>query len=717
MNIQELQAALHERNAEAWLVPARLLRRVLRSDRQLLTRWLPHEFLYELPRDRLLLHLSLDELYLSSKASLPEWVVLLPAPETPLTAEGLYAYSRLLFHAAIHRRFRQLHLSNQDIRERIVAIGEGIFAETREVLRQEHRLFDENNDREVYEEFASWFLELRQFAPEQVATIFPACHDPKRVERLLQADVDAPGLNRECWLPGAKRPEGPDHAYGPETGTDENQRSQQLSRRLKQAADQANQQGNTIRAVLLRRRAEKQGPTKKMLAGTRAMVKSFTQRLVQAVEQPASTVADWQPGLEALVDQAAKGYYWNAEARLLYELQKVCIDCEKEIYAADLVEYLVTLGRRPIRRPLPDLPLVLAVKHLRSAQKRLLAVRLEPNRREQLAALLCSAEHHLQIRLRDRLRPKIHQALDRAGLTPQNRAEQLARDRLVEELLDRITAIGALTLGDLRDAVARHRVKLPDLAGPGEWLGGDALLRANEQLALSLDGIARRGESYLRWMQTFSSVFFGTRAGRWLTLYLLLPLLASLFTLKGLDALIVEVVHVAHWVSHLNDSPELPSDPFHEEADDTPLTLKDQSDTAAPPPEAKKAKKDILFHWLYSFLPLAGFYLLVLHVARVRHLVGQVLWYGLWVPLRWLFYDGPLALLTFKPLRRFLASRPVQVLMRLVGRPALSSLLLMGVFYLGAYLRLFHLRGWMLWLVLGVWFVSVSIFLNTRWGR
>jgi hypothetical protein len=709
MTVQELQERLRARHPEALLVPGRLLRRVLRSDRQVATRRLPHAFLHEVTRDTLLVHVTLEELGLLSGQELPEWVLLLPAPEGPITPAVLFDYSRLLFHGAAHRRFRQLNLEGEVLQQRIAELGEVEFAEARDVLRQENRLFSSNDDREVYEEFATWFLELRQFAPEQVGIVFPACRDVERIERLFQADLDAPALFRESWLEGASRPV--EELFAPEPPTTEDDTTVEPTGKLKAAADEANRVGNMIRAVLLQHRA-RTGSTRKLHHRTQALLGIFAVRLTQALGLPSEEAPTWQSALETLVGPAARGY-WNTEARLLYDLQKVCVDLEKPLFAADLVEWLVTLGRRPIKRPLPDLPLVLAVKHLRRAQQRLWVARLEPAAREKWSELLRAAEHHLEGRLRQTLRPKIHEALDQAGLVPHNQAERLSRDRLVEELLDRIGAIGALTLGDLRDAVARNRVKLPDLAGPGELLRGDALLRANEHLALSLDGIARRGEGYLRWLQTFSSLFFGTLQGRRLTLYILLPLLVSLFTLKGLDALISEVLHVAHWVAHLNDSPDLPSNTFDgEDGDETRPPTEPE-----PTPKVKKAKGDIVFHWLYTFLPLAGFYGLLFHVARVRRVVGQVLWYTLWIPLRWLFYDSLHTLLSYEPLQRFLASRSFQVFMRVVGRPALATLLLLGFLYLLAYLRLFHLRGRDLWIVLGVWFIGVSIFLNTSWGR
>jgi hypothetical protein len=106
---------------------------------------------------------------------------------------------------------------------------------------------------------------------------------------------------------------------------------------------------------------------------------------------------------------------------------------------------------------------------------------------------------------------------------------------MVEELLDRIVETGRLGIGDLRDALARNRLKLTDLSGPIQFFTGDPLIRINRQLAADLDGIYRRGEIYLRWLQRFTSLFFGTPVGRFLTLYLFLPVLGAFFILKGVN--------------------------------------------------------------------------------------------------------------------------------------------------------------------------------------
>ena len=82
---------------------------------------------------------------------------------------------------------------------------------------------------------------------------------------------------------------------------------------------------------------------------------------------------------------------WTVEARLLYDLQKVCVDHEREIYTVDLVEWALSWGRRPIKRRLPSQRDVLMLKHLRSAARRLAVVRISDEQRRQLAGLLHDA--------------------------------------------------------------------------------------------------------------------------------------------------------------------------------------------------------------------------------------------------------------------------------------------------------------------------------------
>src|SRR5438132_3301335 len=105
---------------------------------------------------------------------------------------------------------------------------------------------------------------------------------------------------------------------------------------------------------------------------------------------------------------------------------------------------------------------------------------------------------------------------------------------MIEELLDRITEYGFFTFSDLRDTVSRNQFKLPDLADPQAFWQGDPLLRLDRRLAALLEGVYRRGEFYLRWLESCSSLFFGTKLGRFLTTNLVLPFGGALALLGGI---------------------------------------------------------------------------------------------------------------------------------------------------------------------------------------
>ena len=68
------------------------------------------------------------------------------------------------------------------------------------------------------------------------------------------------------------------------------------------------------------------------------------------------------------------------------------------------------------------------------------------------------------------------------------------------------------------------------------------MLRADDRLDVALDGVYRRGEFYLRLLQITSSLFFGTRAGRFATLFLLIPFGGAVVVVEGVK----HIVHMFH---------------------------------------------------------------------------------------------------------------------------------------------------------------------------
>jgi TM2 domain-containing membrane protein YozV len=237
---------------------------------------------------------------------------------------------------------------------------------------------------------------------------------------------------------------------------------------------------------------------------------------------------------------------WPVERRLLYELQRACLAVERTNYPVDVFEWVRTFGRRPLKRPLPKTKWVDAHLRLRAA---LLYARRLSGGHEVLDRLLADAVHLSESRARNDLRPDVAAVLDDVGLVPESAPERRSHERLVEELLDGACARGFFRIGDLRDAIARNRVKLHDLSGPGELVRGDPLIRANELLPLRLDGVYRRGEVYMRLLQRGCSVFFGTRVGRWVSMYVALPFGGAFILLEAIGHLYGAGKGLVHWLT------------------------------------------------------------------------------------------------------------------------------------------------------------------------
>jgi hypothetical protein len=693
----ELERRLRAVEPDALLVPPRILRRVIKKDRGLPGPGLqvPHRKSYVIGRDALLGIATAAELGVPAGRQLPPTVLLFPRPDPGKLrrlppASTLLKYWRLLFHARVHvavaKALGDGPAADAAVRNRVRRLDPTAFAEAREVLRQENFLLPPRDDRRAYEELAAVYLELRCFAPHRLAATFPALAASGAADRLLAEDVDAAGLFAATRLEGAADPapatpaaeEGEartPHDAPPALATRPDEAA--FARLLRQAGG-AEARGNDVRAAVLQARAAAVAPPGRAddaRAAAAAALGRLTDRLQSALAFPAAEGDAWRKGLTALLGRAA-GPRWPRERRILYDLQKVCIDQERDLYDVDALGWALSLGRRPLRRLLPHRRAVNQVRALRAAAGRLAASRLPEADRRPLRRLLHDAVARAEERMRDRFRPPLLAALGGAGLPPRSYAERLARDKLVEELLDRVVAHGFLTVGDLRDALARNRLKLPDLAGPGEFLLGDPLLRADRRLDAALDGVYHRGEFYLRWLQRLSSLAFGTPVGRFLTLYLILPFGGAFLVLEGLK-------HVVDLASGRREPVELVH-PLEE-----------------------------VQHQLWTLLPLGvplGVLLLLLfHVPAFRRQVVEGLRLP-WRVVRGLCYDLPAAFLRLPAVRAFFGSRVYQLTYQYALKPLFWSALIGFTAYLcGADVLLSLAAG-------GAGFVAASLLLHSRLG-
>jgi hypothetical protein len=209
LSARDLEKLIREVEPSALLVPARILRRVIKKHCGLsgLGLRVPHRKSYILPSNDLLSIASPGELGLEPGALLPELLFLFPTPsdtrlESSSTEEMLLRYWGFLFHLEIHRAFERLRqegkLTEPAVRARIRRIGVVEFEEAEEVLRQENYLLKPGPDAGnpdlwpgdlsgTYEEFAAVYLSpttkpSRRSSPKTPITppssIAPGCAGP-----------------------------------------------------------------------------------------------------------------------------------------------------------------------------------------------------------------------------------------------------------------------------------------------------------------------------------------------------------------------------------------------------------------------------------------------------------------------------------------------------------------------------------------------------------
>ncbi|HEX3657972.1 MAG TPA: hypothetical protein VHV55_19440 [Pirellulales bacterium] len=688
VSLAELEAAMRRVDPQALLVPGRILRRVIKQDRQVAGPGLrvPHRKTYVVARDRLLKIVDLSELNLSPEARLPDRLILIGRPEvevlaTMVRARALQKYWRLLFHARVHAalddRAAAGHLDAAAVRRRIERLGTIPFHEARSVLRGEDLLLPPVDETSAYVEFAAVYLELRWFAPSLLPDYFPSLEQGRAVDELLAEDLDAAAIFAETRLPGAQEPD-EDEAADEETWQgfrlgDESVHPQKQSERrhcrLMERGDRARSRGNHVRSAMVRWQAALViGP--KLARSARSEARHDIERLTQRLEAtlgmpPDARTSAWADALSALLPPAIRGI-WTAEARLLYDLQKVCVDYERGVYALDLLGWLKSWGRRPLKRPVPCQREVLMIKHLHAAERRLKSVRISPSARRQLASLLETAEQRTQARMAEVLRPRLVATLEEVGLVPRNLPERVAQRKVVEELLDQITNRGYLAMGDLRDTISRNNLKLRDFPGFSSLLSGDQLLEADRRLANALAGVYRRGEIYLRLPQSLSSLAFGTPVGRFLTRYAILPFGVPFIVLYALE--------------HLIDlaAKRLGTNPVELCTTGSVLLL-------------GLFTLGLLYHPAFRDACRAG----ILNLYRVA---------------RWLVVDLPAMALRLPWIRRFVESAAFRLLHRYGLKPLILSALLIAVLSLVARHNITLRTD-------AIIFVSMNLLLNSRLGR
>jgi len=689
------ERAIREADPAAFVVASRIVRRVIRHEIDLptLSTRIPHRKSFHLSGERARQIVTNDELGLENGATLPETVILLARPEEheweAMTVSALREHLRRLhFHARVHVSLEERQasglLDQQAVRDRINRIGYTAFDEIRSVLTQEAFLLPPVDTISEYVEFAAVFLELRYFAPDMLTSYFPSLDNIACIEDILAEDVDAGAvlqMTADLRVDDREKPDSRDRVSRrdrPTASVVRGPRSTRAYQKLLRDAARAASRGNDVRAGILHTRAA--DSTEHRLAVEAAALaaadlRRLANRLRHALKIETPEPDPWRDLLAALLERSAYGF-WNPAARLLYDLQKVCLDSERESFVVDLLVWLLSLGRRPLKRALPAQREVLISKHLRVATARLGKVPISAGEREHLSILLRAAAASAEQRLRERLRPPLEETLIEVGFFPQNLPERVSFRKIVEEMLDAVVERGFFAMGDIRDAVARNNLKLDDVADPLELVAGDRLLRADRRLADVLDGVYQRGAIYLRGLQRLSSCAFGTKLGRTLTLYAAIPFGGAYVILAFADHVYEAGRRFSRWWAG---------------------AIAEHEHAAAHPNLALTVALGLLI-------------LALIHVPRFRSAIWQVLRFGGQL-LRLMFYEIPLWLAEVTFINRLLRS-PAFLFFR---KRLLMSLILTGLFC-----WLFPAVGWYQLprpSVTACIFVILAAVLNSKFGR
>lgn len=682
--VDEVMAAVSAADPAVRFVLPRVLRRVIKRDRRIQGALLqvPHRKSLVVERDRLLAHVRREELR-GGGADVPGLVILLPVPTLrQVRSRGrpgcLRHWWRLLFHARVHAVFEApdavARYTHAALRARIDRIGQTVFDEARRVLLQEHFLLPPRSPLGEYAEFAALFLELRAFAPELLPRYFPDVEDPERIAAVFADDFDAGALL--AWTRPAGAPDAVEEEPA-EAGPGARKRRGRRLRRtrpdrdaeaIRVQADRRRARGNVVRAAILRQRAD-MGPILPESAepspDARRDVERLVVRLRDAIGFGKAEADAWHDALCALLPVAAAGFR-APEARLLYDLQKVCLDHERGVHAVDLWRWMLSGGARPLRRALPWHRDILVGRHLRAARARLPRLHLPEGRLAELDRLLGAGVEHAERQLRSKARPAVAGVLDEVGFVPRNVAETVARRKLVEELCDRVVEHGFLNLGDVRDAVARNQLKLADCEGFKDFWSADHLLSADRAFDRRLEGVYRPAEVYIRWLQRVSAALFGTEEGRIITRHFIIPFGGAFMVLEGLNHMV---------------NPGL------------------------------RALAGVTVPWVtpWSLLGCGWWFWGLVHRPRVRAR-SAAFFKSIGRGARWLFWRLPRRILALPAVRAFVESRPVRIAARYVLRPALlAGLLWTPLTFAPAAPR-------SLIIVAGALFLAANVFLNSPLG-
>ncbi len=241
--------------------------------------------------------------------------------------------------------------------------------------------------------------------------------------------------------------------------------------------------------------------------------------------------------VQRLLNEPEAAQLSSRPSRLLDDLERMGLEGQTEYYRLQPVAWLWSLGRKPLRLGLPFQGPLKALRRLNAAKIRLDQLPWSGAEVAYFSAPLQTLGELIGQRLRQPLLPRLSELLDAVGFLPDDHPQRVARNLLQEELFEIILRRWHLRFTDLRDAVSRNELRLPD-SGWRDLVLGDRLAHFDRKARAALPGVYQPGEFYLKGLQQLSAPLFGSALGRSITRFLLLPFGIAFISLEALAYLL-----------------------------------------------------------------------------------------------------------------------------------------------------------------------------------
>jgi hypothetical protein len=250
-----------------------------------------------------------------------------------------------------------------------------------------------------------------------------------------------------------------------------------------------------------------------------------------------SSIRIFETWIQRLLQEPDAAQWSSRPSRLLDDLERMVLEGRTAYYRLQPAAWLWSRGQKFLRLGLPFQGPLKALRALNAARTRLNQLPWSGAEVAYFSTPLQTLGERMSQRLRLPLLPRLSQLLDAVGFLPADHAQRVARNLLQEQLVEIILRRWHLRFTDLRDAVSRNELRLPD-SGWRDLVLGDRLAHFDRKARVALPGIYQPGEFYLKGLQQLSAPLFGSAPGRSITRFLLLPFGIAFISLEALAYLL-----------------------------------------------------------------------------------------------------------------------------------------------------------------------------------